>query len=185
MKIISRSIAQIADSSEKPDTLIGENSTFRCMSEPGILSTIRRVDEKFYTSANIFRVQLLLTILPFIIAGFGFIWLGRSFSDLAGSAAGQGMIDTGVNILSLAVATFAVGFSALFAILTLDLETYRRRIARRYLFWSLKRNETDLIQLYALIRIRVMLPNEIKVEQMHERDKSIFTPEKLAAGLSE
>jgi len=168
-----------------PQEPSGTPPTPTALPEADLLKIIHAVDESFEGSKRA-RISVLISIVGIASAGVLAVALAIFFSRLAATAVlVPGLLDTGLNILALAVATGALGLSLLTTAMTYDWEKQRRRVEQRNHYGKLKVCGMDPVRLRALIIMRSVLPKGITLQQIYDRNSGLFTDENLASKVLE
>jgi hypothetical protein len=130
-------------------------------------------------------IRVYTPIFLFVAAGGGTIALAIYLTRLVPLVVNGGLLDTGINILALAVATGALGFSLLSITLTYDWDDQKRRIEHRHHYGRLKVCGYDSLTLHALIKMKTLLPKDVTLKQAKTANPESFSEKEFVRRLLE
>ncbi|HZY94094.1 MAG TPA: hypothetical protein VFE98_04430 [Candidatus Bathyarchaeia archaeon] len=155
----------------------------QCSSDDRVLKIIRIVDRSFATTKTVPFVQLVQYGLIIIGAtGIGFVLAGAFFMLIASIAASVGSAQWS-NLLALAIATSALGVSAVAIIITADVDKRMISLKEDFHFKRLRVCGCDPVTLHALIKMRAKLPQDVSLEDAYNIDKNQFDKKELVRKL--
>jgi len=152
--------------------------------ETEIETLIDKIDESF-AEWKMGAIRMFVQLFLFVAAGGSAVALAIYLSRIATLTILGGLLDTGINILALSVATGALGFSLLFVTLTYDWDDQRRRIEHRHHYGKLKVCGYDAVTLHALIKMKTMLPKDVTLKQTKTANPGLFNEKEFARRLLE
>lgn len=140
---------------------------------------IDKIDQSF-AQWKMGAVRAFSPIVLLVVSGGIAVGLAVYLSRIVPVAISGGLLDTGINILALSVATGALGFSLMSITLTVDWDAQRRKIEHRHHYGRLKVCGYDSITLHALVEMKTMLPKDITLKQAKTANPDLFNEKEFA-----
>jgi hypothetical protein len=157
------------------------------LSEEKLLNLVRIVDHAFSNRLGIIvlrqTVPLAIAKWLFIIVGIALLGWGYFEAQIAIAAATANLFDLSVAIDSMALSGLAIALSILALTSGNDWRNRENRVFADRIFNKLKNSTTDSIVLHQLIRMRMVLPKSVTLEQAHKANKDLFNEKELARRL--
>jgi len=144
------------------------------MSNETQLEKIINAVDKSFAGSKKSAITTLISIGGITAAGVLAVALAILLSRVAAVAVLGGLLDTGINILALSVATGALGLSLLISALTFDWDKQGRRIDHRNHYGKLKEHRFDSLTLHTLIMMKTMLPRDVTLQQARIANPTLF-----------